>query len=198
MHDVTKETLLIKISESDEQAFEEFVGLFYGRLKGFASTIIHEEEVAEEIVMDVFLKLWQQRATLEKIKNIDTFLFVMVRNLALNALRDGKKMMLEVIDENTIDLLRYEATQEGSLITQEMLVQLNNAVDKLPSRCKMVFKLLREEQLSRQETADILGVSVKTVDAQVAIAVEKIASELKIEIKKGTHKRQLSSFLLTL
>ena len=79
-----------------------------------------------------------------------------------------------------------------------MMKALETAVEKLPSRCKIIFRLMREERFGRTETAKILGISVKTVDNQLAIAVKKIAEELQIDLSDPRRSKIFLSFLLTI
>lgn len=79
-----------------------------------------------------------------------------------------------------------------------MMEALERAVEKLPARCKIIFRLMREEGLGRAETARVLDISVKTVDNQLTIAVRKIAEELGIDLSEPGKSKVLFSFLLTL
>ena len=164
---------------------------YFSRLTAFARVITRSDALAEEAVLDVFLKLWQ-RDNFQKIDRLDTYLFVAVRNAAVNKLRDFKRFRFEMIDGADIPLARYDAPRGDDLLVEsDMMAALEKAVDKLPARCKIVFRLMREERLGRAETAKILGVSVKTVDNQLAIATPQIedfplpaASALTLRCKK--------------
>ena len=153
---------------------------YFTRLTAFARTITRSDTLAEEAVLDVFLKLWQ-RENLQQIDRLDTYLFVAVRNASVNKLRDAKRFRFEMLDGVDVPLARYSAPRGDDLLVEDdMMKALEAAVEKLPARCKIVFRLMREERFGRSETAKILGISVKTVDNQLAIAVKKIAEELNI------------------
>lgn len=190
--------LLERISESDEHAFEDLVSCYYGRLMSFTCSFIEQNEVAEELVMDAFLKLWQQRDKLTSVRNLDTYSYVLVRNQALNYLRKKKSDVLKLLEDKHIELIPFTQNPERSIISKEALSQVNSAIDALPPKCKMVFKLLREEGISRKEAAEILNISVKTIDAQMAIAVERIAKALNIDVKKGSNRTEVQMFILFL
>ncbi|MCL3780935.1 RNA polymerase sigma-70 factor [Prolixibacteraceae bacterium JC049] len=170
----------------------------FTRLHQFATTFITSEAVAEEIVMDQFVKLWEQRSNLDKINNIETYLFVSVRNSCLNALKKNSRYNFDMLDEVHVELIDYKPSAENSMIQEEMVVALNKAVAQLPSKCKIIFKLIREEGLNRNEVAEILDISVKTVDNQVAIAVRKIAEHLNIDLSLPKKKNNFTHFLLSL
>jgi RNA polymerase sigma-70 factor (ECF subfamily) len=188
--------MTLHLKHHDEAKFRELLELYYVRLKRFAVSFLKEEALAEEVVMDVFLKLWEKREKLDEIDNLTTYLFVAVRNVSYNFLRNSKQHDSDSLEQVEVTLSRYESTPEDDLISEEMLEALNIAVEGLPSKCKMVFKLLREEGLSRTETAHALGISVNTVDNQVAIAVRKIGETLGLDLSVKKNFTGLRTFLL--
>jgi RNA polymerase sigma-70 factor (ECF subfamily) len=187
----------IKMSKYDEIKFRELLDLYFLRLKRFATSFLKESQLAEEVVMDVFLKLWEKRNKLDDIDNLTTYLFVAVRNTCHNFLRKEKQHNIDSLDSVEVELASYDTTPEDDLISEEMLDKLNAAVNELPPKCKMVFKLLREEGLSRKETAKVLGISVNTVDTQIAIAVRKIGEALGLDLSVKRNINGLHSFLLS-
>ncbi|WP_430972618.1 RNA polymerase sigma-70 factor [Sunxiuqinia rutila] len=184
--------------ELTQESFTEFFDYYYSRMVHFAVLIAKSEILAEEIVLDVFLKLWEQKRTIASISNIETYLFVSVRNTAINTLKKDQKFVVDMLDDVYIQLADYKASAENLLIENEMLEALNVAVNNLPSRCKIIFKLIREDGFNRNEVARILNVSVKTVDNQVVIAVRKIAGQLNIDLANPQKSRGLTAFLLAL
>ncbi len=159
--------------------------------------IAKSEILAEEIVLDVFLKIWEQKKTIDSIGNIETYLFVSVRNNAINTLKKDQKFHVDMLDDAHIQLADYKPSVENLLIEKEMVKALNDVVDHLPAKCKMIFKLIREEGLNRHEVAQILNISVKTVDNQIVIAVKKIAEQLQIDLSYPKKSNGLTAFLLT-
>lgn len=186
------------LNSYDEAKFRDLLDLYFVRLKRFATSFVKDDELAEEVVMDVFLKLWEKRDKLQSIDNLTTYLFVSVRNTCHNFLRQEKKRFTDSLDNAEVELARYEATPEDDLISGEMLEKLNEVVDELPPKCKMVFKMLREEGLSRKETAKVLGISVNTVDNQIAIAVKRIGEALGLDLSVKKNINGLRSFLLVM
>lgn len=182
--------------ELSQESFTDFFGYYFTRLIQFATTIVKSELLAEEIVLDVFLKLWEQKKTLSTINNIETYLFISVRNTALNTLKKEQRFHFDLLDDSHIQLADYKPSPENTLIESEMLDALNKAVIQLPAKCKIIFKLIREDGLNRNEVAHILNISVKTVDNQVAIAVQKIAAQLHIDLSNPANSQGLMSFLL--
>ncbi len=184
----------LKINQ--EIRFRNFLDAYFVRLKHFAQSFIADEGLCEEVVMDVFLKLWEKRSSLEEIDNLTTYLFMAVRNTCYNYLRKEKKRRFDSLDQVQVTLVPYERTPEDDFISQEMLDKLNQVVETLPPKCKMIFKLLREEGISRKDTAKVLNISANTVDNQVAIAVRKIGEALNLDLSLSRNITALKSFLL--
>ncbi len=178
-----------------QESYTDFFDYYFGRLLKFAVSIVKSEILAEEIVLDIFLKLWEQKESLDKIKNIETYLFISVRNASINALKKEKKFHFDMLEGAHIQLADYRSA-ENDLIEDEMLSALNEIVVQLPSKCKIIFQLMREDGLNRNEVAEILNISVKTVDNQLAIAVKKIAEKLNIDLSNPQNSKGLMTFLL--
>lgn len=175
--------LLQQIAAGDQAAFRQVYFGFYKRLYHFALAIVKTREPAEEIVEDVFIRIWQQREELPSIRNLRVYLYTATKNTALNYLsKKAKASITEPFDHIQIDLNGSVVTPEQILITAEMYKKIQKAVEALPPRCKMIFKLVREDGLRYKEIAEILNISVNTIDAQMAIAVKRIAAALEAEL----------------
>jgi RNA polymerase sigma-70 factor (ECF subfamily) len=183
--------------EQSQESFTEFFDYYFMRLNHFAHTIVKSELLAEEIVLDVFLKIWEQRGTLDTIINIETYLFISVRNRSINALKKEQKFHFDLLEDSHVQLAEYKPTADRLLVEYEMFDALNRAVALLPTKCKIIFKLIREDGLNRNEAAEVLNISVKTIDNQVAIAVKRIALQLNIDLTNPKNSHGLMTFLLT-
>lgn len=192
------ELLLKKVSEGDNQAFEKMFSIYHSQLYRFAFSFMKSKEPAEEVVMDLFLKLWNRKESLKSISNLETYLYVSIRNLSYTSLKKEKRLEFDPLEEAHVELARYEKTPEESLITIENIKTISEAIDTLPPKCKMIFKLIREDDLEKREVAQILDISVKTIDNQISIAVRKIAEVLQIDLTDKRNLNYLNSFLLTL
>lgn len=168
--------LLQRIAQQDEQAFRSLYHIYNARLRKFAFALVKSRENAEEIVEDVFIKLWKQRQNLEAINNIGVYLYTATKNTALNYLsKQAIANILEPFDNIDIKLCPEDHQSPDELmITAEMHLSVKHAIESLPPRCKMIFKLVREDGLKYRDVSDILGISVNTIDAQMAIAVKRI------------------------
>lgn len=179
MH-VTMEELLYRIQFHDDQlAFKALYQRLVFRLYQFAFAFVKQRQPAEEIVNDVFVKLWEKRHQLDKIGQIRVYLYVAVKNAALNQLRRSTIFTETDLDSLHVQHFRLEPDTEQLLLTHELQQAIAWAVEQLPSKCKMIFKLVKQDELSYKEVAGILGISPKTVDAQLAIAMKKLAARLQ-------------------
>lgn len=179
---VLLEDLQQKIGAADQAAFTQLYLHFIKKLTQFSISIVRSREIAEELVEDVFVKLWANKERITEINNITVYLYVAVKNRSLNALsQKAKELIVAPFDHLDMPVDRQMANPYELMITTEMLVRMQNVIDALPPRCKMIFKLVREDGLRYKEVAEILNISVNTIDAQMAIAVKKICHALHIE-----------------
>jgi RNA polymerase sigma-70 factor (ECF subfamily) len=166
---------------SDQKALERLYTFYYSRLYRFACALVSQSEVAEEIVEDVFIRLWENRSGVAEIRNLQVYLYVAIRNRALNYLDWKSRDLISYFETYPEDISMSVDTPERMLITKEMASQINKAVDALPPKCKLVFKLIREEGLKYREAAEILNISPRTVDTQMTIALKKIACAITLK-----------------
>ncbi|MFN5477239.1 MAG: RNA polymerase sigma factor [Sphingobacteriales bacterium] len=170
--------LLAAVAADDQAAYKTLFESYYDRLYRLALLVTRSNELSEEIVSDVFIALWRNRANALEIGNLRVYLYIATRNTALNYQKTLQKKMVVRLDDLEIDLADPYVNPEQAFITREMDARIRAAIDALPPRCKMVFKLVKEDGLSYKEAAEVLGLSVGTVDNQLVIAIKKIASAL--------------------
>ncbi len=169
----------------DQHAYKELFQSLYHYLYPFARTIVKEKESAEEVVSDVFIKVWEKRKELEKIDNLKVYLYVSTRNIAFNYLDKQKRSATFSIDDFQAEFTSVYFDPEQMLITADMLALIQKAIDQLPSKCRLIFKLAKEDGLKYKEIAEILNISAKTVENQVAIALHKIGNTVSFDIKRS-------------
>lgn len=172
----------MRIANNDETAFTQLYLHFGKKLIHFSVSLVRSKELAEELVEDVFVKLWANRTHISEIENMTVYLYVAVKNKSLNALsQKAKELVAASFDylDTTVD--EFAADPYDLMITAEMMGRMHQAIESLPPRCKMIFKLVREDGLRYKEVGDILNISVNTIDVQMAIAVKKICAALQIK-----------------
>lgn len=176
------QSLLHRIQyENDETAFEGFYRSQVFRLFQFAFAFVRNKELAEEIVNDVFLKLWQNRSRIDRIDNVSVYLYVAVKNTASNYLKRG---MGTPHAEPAVDHFYLSPDPEQLLVTGELRRKIEQSIDRLPPRCKLIFKLVKEDGLSCAEVAAILDISYKTVTTQLTIALKKLETLLRPSLQQ--------------
>ncbi|ANH83402.1 RNA polymerase sigma-70 factor [Niabella ginsenosidivorans] len=174
-------TIKAGIAANDQKAFGQLFALFYKRLYRFSLSILRIPELANEVVEDVFLKLWSNRSGLSAINNLSVYLYVAVKNQSLNKLSlKANEWISSGLDEMMMNVVAVDNDPYTQMITGEMLNKVNRAIEELPPRCKMIFKLVREDGLKYKEVAAILNISVNTIDVQMATAVKRISESLGI------------------
>lgn len=177
------------IANGDQKKFRSLMELTSDDLLWFAIGFLKNKEIAEEIVSDVYVKIWNNRSQLETILNLKSYLFICVRNGCLSHLRKVKNEKIISIDSvNEFQFVQVEAT-ENDLIEKEKIEQIYAAIETLPCKCKMAFTLAKINGLKYKEIAEVLGVTEKTVNNHLVLAVKRITEHLNVSKK---HKEKTS------
>ncbi|MDR1517684.1 MAG: RNA polymerase sigma-70 factor [Dysgonamonadaceae bacterium] len=176
--------LIYELSKNNSQdALKQIYLTFYPKLFRLAIYYVRVKATAEEIVSDTFFSIWQQRSQLLEIHDFNAFVYQITRNISISYLRKQTSSNKN-IDSADVDIFFNSAeTPESELISAELMRNLNQAIEKLPEKCKLVFKLIREENLKYKEVASMLNISIKTVEAHISMAVLKLRDILKNDLK---------------
>jgi len=151
-------------------------------LKQFAYSILKSQEEAEELVSDLFIKVWQKRDQLTTIESPLLYFYTTAKNLAYNRLNKQKRQQNLQPEEWLVHLNSIYFDPEQLMMTEEMMRQIRQAVNSLPPRCRIIFKLVKEDGLKYKEVAELLQLSVKTIEAQMAIALRRLGKCMHLEI----------------
>lgn len=165
----------------DQNAYQKLFKILYPSLYRFSFFLLKSKVLAEEVTSDVMIALWRNRLKLLQVDNIKVYAFVIARNFSLNELNKTSRYEIVSIDAIEVDVFLDSLTPEQIYINDELRKKIEMAIQLLPNRCKLVFKLIKEEGMSYKETATILNISAKTVDAQLVIAIKKLTCILKAE-----------------
>jgi len=177
--DTTPHTVqLTAIGPNDEHAFEGLYRQYFIQLFRFCYAIVKEKSPAEEIANDVFLSLWNRRDSLPPIDRLKVYLYVSAKNHCLNYLSRDRRQPSIDLDALREDAVKFTADPESLMIGAETMRRVIAAVDQLPPKCKLIFKLIKEDGFKYKEVARLLDLSVKTVEAQLSIAVRRIGQAL--------------------
>jgi RNA polymerase sigma-70 factor (ECF subfamily) len=181
---VSETKLLKDIAKGNEVAFRRVYHQFYKMLLQFAFILTKNREAAEELVEDVFIKIWKNRQNAASIKNLKVYLYTATKNTCLNYLSSKANDSISKPFDAINIILTEPICPERLFIYRETFAKIKNAIETLPPRCKMIFKLIREDGLKYKEVAEILNVSPNTVDAQMTIATRRIALLVRDEFEK--------------
>lgn len=177
-----------QVAVGDTRAFRQIFDALFSNLTKFSFSFVHSKEAATEIVDELFVQLWVKRADIMKINDLRVYLYTATKNASLNYISKKAKQIEVEPYENLIVQMTDVVSPEQIMITKEMLQKIKEAVDSLPPRCKLIFKFVREDGLSYSEVAEILGLSIKTIDAQMVIAVTRIRAKLMNVIETSPNK----------
>ncbi|GAA4322564.1 RNA polymerase sigma-70 factor [Mucilaginibacter gynuensis] len=160
--------------EHDESAFNALYRTQVVKLSRFARSFLDDNEACKEIVNDVFLRLWLNRDSLHQVRNVQVYLYVCVKNACLNYLKSVSSRKVRELTVAGKLYFRLDADPAELLINKELHIEITKAINNLPPRCKLIFKMVKEDGLSSNDVAAILELSNKTVFAQLAIALKRI------------------------
>lgn len=160
------------------KAYKELYDTLFIRLHKFSYAFVKSKETAEEIVSDVFIKIWQMRGRLTEIRNLKEYLYIITKNFSLNYLTKNYKNAAVSLDEVDFEPMIEFRTPEDLYISADTLMQLRQAAGKLSPKCRMIFQLVKEDGMRYKEVASILNISVFTVRNQLAIACKKMGELL--------------------
>lgn len=168
----------------DETAYKELFLILFNSITRFSTGIIQSRETAEEIVSDVFISIWNNRSQLNEIEDIQLYIFIAVKNNSLRKLKQQNRNTTISLDEMSIELDSFYQNPEDKFLSDESMQQIETAINHLPHRAKLIFKLAKEDRMRYKDIASLLNISVKTVDHQLSIALRKIAVAIGSAIRK--------------
>ena len=174
-----QELLELIVRYDDENAFESLFTIYYKKILHFTTFILKSKELADEVTLDVFLNLWQQRQKIPGISNLNSYIYTSAKNAALNYCDKLSRKPTVSINLVPYDSFIYPENPEQQLIEAEKFEGIKKAISKLPPKCSVIFTMIFIDGIKYREVAEILEISVKTVEAQMAIAIKKIAADLK-------------------
>ncbi|MDA3818414.1 MAG: RNA polymerase sigma-70 factor [Prolixibacteraceae bacterium] len=164
------------IKKGDKKSFELLFNAYYNSLCYYALKFLDDYDDAEEVVQDVFITIWEKRSTTVLPLSVRNYLFGSVRNRSLNVLKHKK-----IVDRHKSDNLKAQLEQSDDELYREidLMNKINAHIDALPPRRREIFILSREYGLKYREIAEKLNLSVKTVEAQMGVALKSLRENLK-------------------
>lgn len=163
--------------QADQSNFERLFKDHNQGLSNLAYNLVRDQDAAKDIVQEVFLKLWNNRERVDLGAQIKHYLFKATAHTSLNYLRSAKKK-IKLDDLTSLQNLEAAPGRE-EIGYKELELRAREAIDRLPPKCKAIYLLSRHEGLKYQDIAGALDLSIKTVENQMGIALEKLRKDLK-------------------
>lgn len=169
--------LLLQVAAGDEQAFANLFHVWRDKLYFFLLRITNSPQTAEDIVQDVFVKLWANRSSLGEVQNFSAWLYRVTQNQALSGMR---RMALEttILAEIKREIAASGQPTDEVLLHKQLQERLQAAINRLPPQQKLVYTLSRIEGLKQEEIANRLNLSVNTVRNHMTEALRKLRQDL--------------------
>jgi len=169
--------LYLRLKEGDERAFKTLFQKYYSAMCHFAHQFLKDHEMAEETVQDMFVRIWEKRSTLNIETSVKHYFFRSIRNQCLNQIQHQKikKQYASRIMESS----HQEIDPDQYYMEVNLLQRIEKSIDSLPAKRQEIFRLSREQGLKYKEIAEELNISIKTVEAQMGLALKHLRDELK-------------------
>lgn len=167
---IDERSLVLRLIDGDEDAFCELYASYKNRLIYFAMRFLKSREYAEDVFQDAFTVIWQGRRFINPDTSFSSYLYTIVRNRVLNQLRDldNQDKLKEQILAQAVD---YTEDTKHRIMADDLRHLIACAMQQLTVRQREVFRMSREEQMSHQEIADALGISINTVQEHISTSL---------------------------
>ena len=173
----SESTVINLLREGNAQAFEKVFRLYFKSLHSYAYTFMKDDELPEEIVQNVFCRIWEKRNQLKTDGSLKAYLYRSVHNESLNHLKQQKnRVNLQVLYSNANEESTSLASEK--IMLTELGTHIQQALNELPEQCRTIFQMSRFEQLKYQQIADQLNLSIKTVENQMGKALKILRTKL--------------------
>lgn len=171
-------SLVLRLIEGDEDAFCELYAAYKNRLIYFAMRFLKSREYAEDIFQDAFAVVWQGRRFINPDASFSAYLYTIVRNRILNQLRDlsnQDKLREQILSQ----AVNYTNETKDEIIANDLRQFISRALQQLTPRQREIYQMSRERQMSHREIAEVLGISVNTVQESISISLRTLRTYLE-------------------
>jgi RNA polymerase sigma-70 factor (ECF subfamily) len=178
--------ILANLIKGKKKAFKKVFTIYYPRLEKYACHFIANHQEAEDIVQDVFVQVWEKREAIKTDSNFDSYLFTLVRNRCLNALKKqvAEQKFIGKIQAKSEELYNISFGVDDEFLSMEILLheQLEKIIVEMPERCQSAFRLKWFEGKKIREISEIMGISTTMVDKHLAKGMEIMRQKMKPEM----------------
>ena len=170
--------LILGLKKGDHDSYETLFDLYYAKFVNFADAVIRDRTAAKDIVQEAFIRIWLNRAKLDENQSLENYIYVIVKRLLLNYMRDAKpKVSLESESAQAVQSSVWGG-QDLVVIANETRSRINDAIDRMPPQRRAVFTMSRHQGLSNKEIAESLQISVKTVERHITLALAELRENI--------------------
>ena len=175
-----EQALIHRLRMGDSHALEGLIRQYAARLEDYAYLIVHADDLARDVVQDVFVSLWEQRARLEIRGSAASYLYRAVRYRAISVMRHEKAQHRaeDIVSAGYTSAPPVTNAGEQAIEEREFWVCVDAALNSLPPRCREIYLLHRDQELSYEQISELLGISNATIRNQIARAVARILAYL--------------------
>ena len=170
--------LIQELRKGNLNAFQFIFDRDFSELCNYCNVYLHDSSLSEEVVLDIYTRIWENRCNLEIRSTLKGYLYISVRNKAISTMRKEKRQLFDPFKVN-FDELSVDLTSQFYLENKELREIISAAVASLPDKTREVYVMAREELLSHKEISEKLGISPKTVENHVGIALRKLREYLR-------------------
>jgi RNA polymerase sigma-70 factor (ECF subfamily) len=163
------------LHESSEQSFRIAFDTYYEKLCRYAYTIVRDMDEAQDIVQNVFVKIWERKETVVMTVVVKSYLYKAVHNHCMNHL-EARAVRQKYQDKEAIDLL---SVQQPDVFPQELEENIKAVINTLPQQCRLIFMMSRYQDMKYAEIAAKLGISVNTIENQISKALRILKTHFK-------------------
>jgi RNA polymerase sigma-70 factor (family 1) len=171
--------LIDRLKQSDEAALSVIYKRYWQPLYVSAYNILKDSQACEDIIQELFIKLWNNRYQIEITLSLKAYLYASIRYSVYRQIRTGA-VRTQIYDD-LLERLHTPAAY-GNIEYKELIVQVNTIVNKLPEKCKEVYKLSREHHLTHKQIAERLNISTKTVENHLTKALHHLRTSLSVSL----------------
>jgi RNA polymerase sigma-70 factor (ECF subfamily) len=167
------------LKQDNHQAFDEIYQRYWSSLYAYSYNRLRSELASEEIVQEVFLNLWTKRNTSEPIISLSAYLFTGVKYRLLNEIKAAQVRKKFAVNFDAFQITTYSDITQETVAFGDLQLALETKVSNLPPKCRHIFQLSRQKNLSISEISNVLHISPKTVENQLTKALKYLRLELK-------------------
>lgn len=170
MSQLSDQRLLDQIKNGDQKAFKGIFDQYYNELFRFSLSMVRSEMICEEIVQDAFVYLWEKSGKIKITTSIKSYLYTTIKNKSINYIKN--ELPKQQLSESLTSEMLFKTEEVAE--ERNLKIRIQHAIDQLPTKCKQIFILSRYSGYTYREISEELDISIKTVENQMSIALQKL------------------------